>query len=143
MNLDKKDLKILQMLEQNSELTSNQISKKTNIPITTIHNRIKKLKQNEIIKNYTIKINFEKIGKPIKAYIQISVNQQKLSQEEIAEKIKKLENIESVDIVTGSTDILIQTRAKTMQDLNNLITHKLRNIVGIDKTQTMIVLKEI
>jgi len=144
MKLDEKDIQILSILKQNSALTTSQISKKINVPITTIHNRIKKLRQEKIIKNYTINIDFEKIGKPLTAYVLITVNQnKKISQKDIGLHLKKIDGVEIVDIVTGATDILIKIRASTMHDLNNLITEKLRNIEGIDKTQTMVVLEEI
>jgi DNA-binding Lrp family transcriptional regulator len=148
MQLDKKDLKILEILKQKANLQTSQISKKTSIPITTVHNRIKKLTSKGIIKNYTINIDFEKIGKPLKAYVLITVNQnpfsdKKLSQERIGEEIKKLNEVESVDIVTGETDLLAGVRIKEMTELNDLVTHKLRNIPGVDKTRTMMVLKEI
>ena len=48
--MDEKDEKILKLLKENSKLTTQQISKKTLIPITTIHNRIKKLEKEGIIK---------------------------------------------------------------------------------------------
>ena len=60
MNINEKDRKILDVLKKNAKLTTSQISKKTNIPITTVHNRIKKLEQQEIIKGYTIVLNQEK-----------------------------------------------------------------------------------
>ena len=148
MKLDEKDIKILELLKENSKLTTSQISKKTNTPITTVHNRIKKLKHLSIIKNFTISIDHEKIGKPLTAYILLTVNQnispnKKVSQKEIGKKIKLFEDVESVDIVTGAIDMLIKARVKTMHDLNNLITDKLRKIDGVDKTQTMMVLEEI
>ena len=148
MRLDEKDTKILELLKENSALTTSQISKKTKIPITTIHNRVKKMKQLGIIKNFTVNIDYEKIGKPLTAYILLTVNQnispnKKISQSDIGKKIKMFEDVESVDIVTGAIDMLIKARVKTMHDLNNLITNKLREIEGVDKTQTMMVLEEI
>ncbi|MCK9595677.1 Lrp/AsnC family transcriptional regulator [Candidatus Pacearchaeota archaeon] len=147
MKLDKKDIKILTLLQVDSNLTTSQISKKTGIAITTVHNRIKKMQKQEIIKNYTINIDFEKIGKPLKAFILISVNQdssnKNISQNEVGRKIKRLEGIQEVDIVTGTTDILVKIRAENMPVLNDLITNQLRKIPGVDKTQTMMVLEEI
>ena len=148
MRLDEKDTKILELLKENSALTTSQISKKTKIPITTIHNRVKKMKQLGIIKNFTVNIDYEKIGKPLTAYILLTVNQnispnKKISQSDIGKKIKMFEDVESVDIVIGVIDMLIKARVKTMHDLNNLITNKLREIEGVDKTQTMMVLEEI
>lgn len=144
MKLDEKDYKILEVLKNHSNWGTNQISKKTKVPITTVHNRIKKLKGLGIIKNFTINIDYEKLGKPIKAYVLITANQDKThTQEKIAQKIKSVENVISADIVTGTTDILATIKTNSINTLNEIITHKIRNIEGVDKTQTVIVLKEI
>ena len=143
MKLDEKDLRILEILKEEANLTTSQISKKTRAPITTVHNRIKKMKQEGVIKNYTVKIDFEKIGKPLKAFILITVDQKNLSQSQIGKKIKSIEGVQSVDIVTGATDIIAEVRTENMHALNNLITEKIRRIEGIDKTQTLMVLEEI
>ena len=146
MKLDEKDTQILTVLENNAKLTTSQISKLTRIPITTIHNRIKKLEKERIIKNYTLNLDYEKLNKPLKAYILVSViplSHKKISQEDIGKKIKSFEDVNSVDIVTGATDILVQVRATNMKELNKFITNRLRNIEGIDKTQTMMVLEEL
>ena len=88
-------------------------------------------------------IDYEKLGKPLKAYILITVNQDAISQSQIGKKILALEGAESVDIVTGTTDIITQIRIKDMHLLNDFITNHLRKIEGIDKTQTLMVLEEI
>ncbi|MBS3076933.1 Lrp/AsnC family transcriptional regulator [Candidatus Pacearchaeota archaeon] len=143
MELDQKDKKILQILKENANLTTSQIAKKTAIPITTVHNRIKKLNKEKVIKNYTLNLDFEKIGKPLKAFILVTINQSKISQSEIGKQIREIDGVESVDIVTGSTDIIVQIRIKDMHSLNELITEKIRKLSGIDKTQTLMVLEEI
>ncbi|MBD3164773.1 winged helix-turn-helix transcriptional regulator [Candidatus Woesearchaeota archaeon] len=148
MNLDEKDKRILGILTEDSSLTTSKISKKTRIPITTIHNRIQKLKKHRIIKSYTLNLNYEKLGRPITAYILLTVNQnlttgKKTSQQHIAKKIKAHRYVDTVDIVTGATDMIIKVRTDSMGTLNNLLTKDLRKIDGVDKTQTMIVLEEI
>jgi DNA-binding Lrp family transcriptional regulator len=147
MKLDEKDYKILDLLKQNSNLTTNQISKKTRIPITTVHNRIKKLKQEGIIKNFTVNLDYEKLGKPLTSYILVTINQnkqsKKLSQSAIGKKIKSLPDIHAVDIITGDNDMLLKIRSESMKSLNDLITHKLRNIEGVEKSKTIMVLEEI
>ena len=148
MSIDKKDKAIIDVLKENSKLTTSQISKKLNIPITTVHNRIKKLINQEIIKNYTIKINHKKFGNPILAYIlasvtYISISKEKLKQEDIAKKIKSLQEVEEVNIMAGVTDLLIKVRIEDIDQLNMFIIDKLRAIDGVDKTETMIVLSEL
>jgi DNA-binding Lrp family transcriptional regulator len=73
MELDKKDLQILELLKRDSKLTTSKIAKKTLIPTTTIHNRIKKLEKSGIIKNYTLNLDWKKLGKNITAFILVSV----------------------------------------------------------------------
>lgn len=147
-NMDEKDEKILELLKENSKLTTQQISKKILIPITTVHNRIKKLEKNGIIKKYTLEIDNKKIGKNITAYIHIVVDYKllkgiKMSQLELANKIKQNEYVEEAAMVTGGTDIIIKMRAKNVDELNYFVTKYLRNIDGIEKTQTTIVLSEL
>src|SRR4030043_1031795 len=116
MDLDKKDLKIIEILKEDSKQTTNQISKKFNIPITTVHNRIKKLEKLGIIKSYTVVLDYKKLDKGILSYILVSVmytlpNGKKVSQEDIAKEIKKI-GAEEVSIVTGGTDLIIKVREK-------------------------------
>ena len=147
MELDKKDLQVLEELRQNAKRTTSQISKRLNIPITTVHNRIKKLEKLGIIKKYTVEIDYAKLGKGITAYIMVTVvymlpSGVKVMQEDVARHIKSLPEVESVELITGATDILAKARVKDVAELNDLVTKKLRKIEGADKAQTMIVLSE-
>lgn len=144
MDLDKKDLKIIDILKEDSKQTTNQISKRFNIPITTVHNRIKKLEKLGIIKSYTVNLDYKKLDKGILSYILVSViytlpSGRKVSQEQVAKEIKNI-GAEEVSIVTGGTDLIIKVRAKDIDELNDFVIKKLRNIDGVDKTQTLIVL---
>ena len=146
--MDEKDEKILKLLRENSKLTSQQISKKLLIPITTIHNRIKKLEKEGIIKRYTLELDNKKLGKDIAAYINIVVDyrllkEKNLSQHELARKLKQHEFVEEAAMITGGTDIIIKVRVKNVDQLDNFVTKYLRNIEGIEKTQTMVILNEI
>ena len=146
--MDEKDERILDVLKENGKLSTQQISKKTSIPITTVHNRIKKLEKDGIIKNYTIVLDNKKIGKAIAAYVQIIVDykflkEKKMSQHDLAKKLKQHEFVEEVAMITGGTDIIIKVRVKNIEELDNFVTQYLRNIEGIEKTQTMVILNEI
>ena len=146
MRLDKKDKQILEILKKNAKLTTSKISKITSIPITTVHNRIKKLEKSGLIRAYTIVVNNKLIGKDVLVYILATVNYNlpgKVSQREIAEQINKDECVEEVCILTGENDLIVKARFSSIDKLNEFVTNRLRNIQGIDKTKTMVVLKEI
>ena len=145
ITLDDKDLRILELLKENAKLTTHQISKKTAIPITTVHNRIKKLEQEGIIKRYTLVLDHAKLGRPMLGFVLVTVTYtlpsgKKISQEDAAKKIRALAGVEAVYIVTGGTDIIVKVRVKGVDELNDFVVRKLRTVDGVDKTQTMIVL---
>jgi Lrp/AsnC family transcriptional regulator, leucine-responsive regulatory protein len=147
MAVDSKDRKIVEELLKDSRQTSSSLSKKLNIPITTVHNRIKKLIKSGIILNYTINLDHNLLGRPVPAYIGITINYnvpgKKINQLEVARKIKAIDGVYEVLIMTGGSDILAKVLAKDIGDLNMIVTEKLRNVEGVDKTQTAIILKEI
>jgi len=147
MDLDEKDLQVLEELKQNAKRTTSQISKRINLPITTVHNRIKKLEKLGIIKRYTVELDYKKLGKPVAAYVMITVVYMlpsgiKVMQEDIAKEIKGFAEVESVELLTGGTDILAKVRVKDIEELNEFIIRKLRKIEGVDKAQTSVVLSK-
>ena len=139
--ISKKDIKILDVIKKNCKLSTREISEKTGIPITTIHNRIKKLENEGIIKSYKAVIDNKKIGKNVQAFIQLTTNYR--SQDYIAKKISAIPEVEECYILTGTTDVLIKVVATDVDQVNSLIIDGLKSIKGVQKTLTSIVLKEI
>ncbi|MFH0832540.1 MAG: Lrp/AsnC family transcriptional regulator [Candidatus Aenigmatarchaeota archaeon] len=143
--LDDKDWKIISVLKKNSKLSTQQIAKKTLIPTTTIHNRIKKLEKTGVIKNYTIVLDDKKAGKNISAYILLTVDYKLLkekgvTQHEIAKMLKNHEFVEEVSMITGRSDIVIRIKVNDVEELDTFITKYLRNMDGVEKTETMMIL---
>jgi len=148
MEIDEKDLRILDELKENSKRTTSRIGKKTGLPITTVHNRIKRMERQGIIKKYTIELDYPKLGKTITAYIMIHViymlpNGLKISQEDVAKDIKAMSGVERVEILAGGMDILVKLHVNDVEELNEFVIKKLRKIDGVDKTQTLVVLNEL
>ena len=56
-NLDDKDWKIINILKEHGDYATRQIAKKTLLPVTTIHHRIKRLKEEKIIRKFTIDLD--------------------------------------------------------------------------------------
>ena len=78
--LNEKDLLILEKLKENSRLSVLQLSRKTGIPPTTIHNRIKRLREHKVITNYTIRVDREKTGQGFCALVFVYLNNSALPQ---------------------------------------------------------------
>ena len=145
--MDKKDESIIKILKEDSKLSTQQISKRANIPITTVHHRIKKLEKEGVIKKYTVILDNKKSGKAIGAYVLITVDyrllkEKNMSQQQLSEKLKAMDSVEEAAMVTGETDIIIKARVADIDELDRLVTKTLRNIEGVEKTRTMVILNE-
>lgn len=146
--MDIKDEKIIQILRENSHQSIKKMSKKAKLPITTIHNRIRKLVAEGVIRRFTVELDQHKLGKTISAYVLITVDytqlkKRRVSQADLCRIVRQHEGVEESAVLTGGADILIKIRLTDMEALNQFITVYLRNIEGIDKTQTMVVLEEV
>ena len=143
--LDEKDLKILGVLKDHGEYTTRQIAKKTLLPATTIHNRIRTLREEKVIRKYTIKIDPAAMGKSFVAYVLISADlgilkQKKKTQYDLASELRTFSFVERADIVSGGTDIVALIRVKDVDEFDKVLLGKLQLIEGIEKTQSMIVI---
>lgn len=137
--LSKKDYKIIKILKENCRLSARKISEKTGIPVTTIHNRIKRLEQVGVIKGYHAEIDNKKIGKEIEAFLNLQIDYR--YQDSAAEEIRKMKGVEECYLLAGTTDVLAKIVISNIDELNNFIVNNLKNIKGVQKTTTTIVLK--
>ena len=143
--VDDKDLKILSILKEHGDYTTRQIAKKTLLPATTIHNRIRKLKADGVIKNFTVAVDEAKINRGFMAYILISANiavlkQKHKTQYDLVTELKKLDFVERADIVAGGTELVAIVRVKDVEEFDKILLGKIQLIEGVDKTQSLIVI---
>ncbi len=138
--LSKKDEKILELLRKNAKLSSKHISEQTGIPITTVHNRVKKLEKSGIIKGYRAIVDSRKTGRSIHAFVQVELNYK--HDASAMKRIAAMPEVEEWYLVTGVTDAILRVSASDVEELNDFLVHRLKNVKGVEKTLTSLVLKE-
>lgn len=139
--IDSLDLEILKMLSRDSKVTFSEISKQLNVSNTTIHVRIKRLQRLEIIKNFTITIDYSKLGFNYTCYMGIYLD--KASKYDVALKaLKKIDNITGMDFTTGKSSLFCKIRAIDSNDAREIIS-RIHKIEGINRTETFFSLEQI
>jgi len=147
--LDEKDAAILQLIQENSKLTANQIAKRTNTPITTVFAKIRRMEELGIIKQYRAILSPEKLNLGTSAFILASVSYTKktdgtpISQREVAEEIALFPEVQEVHIITGDWDLLVKLRAENVDAVGRFVVDKLRLIEGLEKTLTCMVFETV
>lgn len=134
--LDEKDFAIIDELKKNSKLSEKKLAKKTNIPMTTIHNRIKKLRESGIIEAFTIRLNYKKLGKPLVAFVFLKTGH--ADQREALNQVLAIPQVQEAAMITGEFDILFRARTGSMEELNKIIVQNLRKKENIEETRTII-----
>jgi DNA-binding Lrp family transcriptional regulator len=85
---------------------------------------------------------------PVSAFIHVYLKESSSGKEKavlknIAKALAKEEIVEKVFVVAGECDILLKVGAGNVFDLGRFVSERMREIKGIEKTVTMIVLDEI
>lgn len=133
--MDEKDIKIIEILKENSRAGIRDIAKATNIRPSTVHNRIKKLKKEGVIKKFTVVLNDEKVGQGFVVFMLISGTPEKY----LDTKFQKNPHIKEICGVTGEYDLLIKAKFKDMREFNDfLINFREKYSKYINKTITMV-----
>ena len=147
--LDEKDAAILQLIQENSKLTANQIAKRINTPITTVFAKIRRMEELGVIKQYRAILSPEKLNLNTSAFILASVsyttkaNGAPVSQRAVAEEIARFPDVQEVHIITGDWDLLVKLRAENVEAVGRFVVDKLRLIEGLEKTLTCMVFETV
>jgi Lrp/AsnC family transcriptional regulator, regulator for asnA, asnC and gidA len=138
--MDDTDMEILRSLVQNSRITISQMSKEIDVPDATISNRLKKLEKN-VIKQYTLILNPEKLGLKVTAIIIVQTESEK--HENVKKELSRLEEVSEVYSISGEYDILIKLWAHDLEELNREMDTKIRSIDGVEDLTEMIVMERV
>jgi len=140
--LDKLDLAILKILQENPKLRIRDLAEKLKIPKSTIYYRLRQLENQGIIKKYGIIIDSDKLGFEYVVIIQVRARYGPKYHDEIGKLLSKNPYVQGVYYVLGDIDFIVigkfPSKTKYMEFLEQLI-----NTPTIERTSTMVVAKVI
>ena len=136
--------KILSLIEKNPRLSNNEIGLMLGMTESEVSKAIEKYENSGIIKGYRAIIDDDKANnQTVTALIEIKV-QPKLSHgfEEIAQKISKLEEVETVYLMSGGFDLACTVTDKSFQEVAMFVANRLSPMEGVLSTATHFILKK-
>jgi len=132
--IDDKDSKILRTLKEDSRLSIREIAKKTNLRPSTIHKRIARLKEEEVIQKFTVKLDDEKMGEGFIVFMFVKTKPSTI----LDNYVLKDGHIKEVYGVTGEYDLLIKLKFRDVGEFNDFLL-QFRKEQKIEETLTMVV----
>ncbi len=142
--LDKIDLKILKILQNNCKITNLDLSKKIGLSPAPTLERVKKLENTEIIESYHAKVNPQAIGLSGKTLVIVSLAwQQDNALDNFIEKIRQIDEIVECYIITGEADILMKIACKDIPTYEDILFKTLSQIDEIERMKTLMTLSTV
>jgi Lrp/AsnC family transcriptional regulator for asnA, asnC and gidA len=139
IKLDEIDKKIIALLQEDSRKPFVEIAKELGLSDPTIHVRVKKLQEAGIIEKFTAVLAPAKVEKGIAAFVEINVKPNTI--EEVIGNLGGLDEVLEIHETFGDYDLIAKLRAKTNEDLRDLVARKIRTIPHIVNTKVTTVLK--
>ncbi|MDA8234579.1 MAG: Lrp/AsnC family transcriptional regulator [Clostridia bacterium] len=135
---------ILELLQNDSRLTAEQIATMVNMEAAEVRARIKKLEENKTIIKYHTLINWEKAGEEIvTALIEVKVTpQREVGFDAVAERIYRFPEVRSVYLMSGAYDLAVIIEGRTMKEVALFVAMRLATIEYVLSTATHFILKK-
>ena len=131
------DLKILSILMQDAKKTYAEIGKELFISGGTVHVRIKKMIEAKIILKSQMKVDYQKLGYDITAFLGIYLEKSKLY-DFVSNELSKIPEVVEAHYTTGSYSIFAKVIVTGTDHLRNIISDRIQQINGIQRTETFI-----
>ncbi len=141
LNLDKLDLQIIEAMMNNAEISYAELGKKLFVSGGTIHVRIKKLQEFNIVKGTRLTVDLKQLGYDITAFVGIYLEKSSMY-DHVAEDLKKIPEIIRLNYTTGNYSMFIEIVCKDIAQLRFVLHDELQKIKGIERTETFISLEE-
>ena len=142
--LDKTDLKILQILQQNCKITNLDLSKRIGLSPAPTLERVKKLENLDYIGSYHAQVNPAAIGLNVKTFVQVSLAWHKENAlDNFISKIKKIDEVTECYIITGEADIMLKITCKDIPTYETILFKTLSQIDEIERMKTLMTLSTV
>ncbi|HEV7704289.1 MAG TPA: Lrp/AsnC family transcriptional regulator [Gemmatimonadaceae bacterium] len=135
--LDKIDRVLVSALQQDARLRLEDLAKLVKLVPSSVHDRLRRLERDGVIRRWTIDVNVADFGLDVLAYIGVQASK---PCSKVMPFIEPIAAVEECHSVAGAKGLMLKVRVPSTRALLDLI-EQLRQIPGVEGTETSIVLK--
>lgn len=142
--LDKTDLRILKILQENSKITNLDLSKRIGLSAAPTLERVKKLEQNDVIESYHAVVKPSAMGLDVQTFVLVSLAwKRENALQDFLKKIEHIDEIVECYIITGEADFLLKTICADIPTYEQLLFKTLSQIEEIERLKTLMTLSTV
>ena len=140
-SLDTKDLAILQLLQQNARMTVKEISAKVHLSTTPVHERIKRMEESGVIKQYATLVDHTKVKKGLMVICYVSLKQHsKNAGDKFIKIIQEINEVIECYNISGEFDFMLKVVTEDMNAYYDFHVNKLSQIENMGHVQSVFVM---
>lgn len=135
---------ILKILEKNARLSTDDIAKMLGIKEKEVIKLIGELEADKVICGYNAIINWDKVNdEKVDALIELKVTPQRgTGFDRIANRIAKFDEVDSVYLLSGGYDFMVEIKGRSMKEVSQFVFDKLATLDTVQSTATHFVLRK-
>ncbi len=137
------NIELLKLITRNAKFSNKDLAAMLDTDEKTIENDIEELQNEGIIRGYKTVVDWEKLNDAyVSAIVQVNVvPKAELGFEDVAEKVMAYKEVESVYLVSGSYDLHVVVKGKTLQEVSRFVARELATIDSVTSTVTNFVMR--
>jgi Lrp/AsnC family leucine-responsive transcriptional regulator len=131
------DRKIVSLLARNGRMSFTELARQAGLSVSAVHQRVRRLEQEGVIKGYAAMFNPEDVGLSLTAFVSVKPFDA-AAPDNLPERLAHLAAIEACHSVAGDENYILKVRVSSPAALEELL-YQIRTIGGVS-TRTTVVL---
>jgi Lrp/AsnC family transcriptional regulator, leucine-responsive regulatory protein len=139
--LDQKDLLILKLLQENARITIKEISDKMHLSTTPVHERIKRMEEAGVIKQYATLVDHTMVKKGLMVICYVSLNlHNKNAGSKFIKAIQEMNDVIECYNISGEFDFMLKVVAENMDAYYDFHVNRLSQVENMGRLQSVFVM---
>lgn len=142
--LDKTDVRILRVLQENGRLTIKELSSRVSLSSTPVFERLRRLEANGYIKKYVALLDAEKVNHGFAVFCNVKLARLNTeTHQSFAAAMGDFAEVTECYNISGDCDYLLKIQVRDMKEYQQFLVNKLGRVEGVTSMQSVFVMDEI
>ena len=141
MTIDVIDAKILEVLQENARISYSELSKRINLSLSAVSDRLKKMEASGIISSYTTILDPAALDRQLLAFMMINVDSSG-NIDDLLAVINDADEVLEAHFVAGDFDYILKIATKNTATLADLV-NRIKAVKSVKRTETTIILTKL
>lgn len=142
--LDKTDLRLLKILQENGRISIKELAQRVHLSPTPVFDRVRRLESSGVIERYTAVLNAAKLGQGFIVFCSVKLRRMgKDIAHDFVERVKDIPEVAECYNISEEFDYLLKIYAPDMQYYNEFCINVLGTIESLGSIQSSFVMNPV